>query len=152
MKKIVIGCAIVLVLCICCSSIIALGVWGFNSMMADGISTKNTTVLALCSQTKKFDENEFSDLFTDNFRKIHTLDETMALVDAVFPSGADCQSFITANFWEAIQKGQNLMVRSTNGESTITFDLGPAKSRYEFQMKQEDGKYKINTIVKIENL
>jgi hypothetical protein len=157
-KKLLIGCGIVLVICLCCSSIVAIAGWAFNSMLSEGNTEKNRIVVGVCTEIQKFnngtgiDQDKFPLYFTEKFREGHSYNETEKIFVEIFPKGTDCQTFTTANVIELIQKGQGLNVNTNNGVTTMTMTLKAPSTYYQFNVVKDDASYKIDAVTKVSSL
>lgn len=123
MKKALIPISIIVIflLCICCST----GVVLFSNGMVEGAKGMNDAILNdVCMSHGRFDEDEYSKWFAEEFVNEVDIMQVKGAVEAAFPDDYDCSAiYKNSNIVSMIFNGEGYGVQFQNGVTTAEVTL-----------------------------
>lgn len=139
-------------LCLVCTGLAYLGISSIaNTITAETSAIKSTNLDYICPTAGNITAGD-DVYFTMDFTDTYSYDETVELLDSVFPAGFDCANLLPnggTDFIGMLTKGQSVSISSINEQTTASITFPSGTSKYTIDFVEIDGDWCIDDIRKV---
>lgn len=137
---------IVLIICICITSCVAIFTAFMGKIVDEGKVIKDAVLEDVCESHGEFSQTDYEEWFTSKYVTNNSLDEANDSVLNAFPNAYDCDSLISGDIIKLIKEGQSLNIQWNAGFTTAQVGYNNGVEYINIFLVLDDTDWKISGI------